>query len=305
VIARFRFTPPAPYSLKLTAARFSRFPEIVDLFDGRTYRRLLRVDSRPVLLTVRQPGAVSKPILDVRLEGEVARAPAARAAARFVIERALGATVDLRPFYRALRSDPVLAPSLSAFRGLGVAGWSDVWEALVTTVLCQQVNLKFAYDIRRELAAALGLSARIGGKTFHAFPPPERLAEESAGSLRRFRLSRSKAETIRRLARAFARGELSQAELEALPDAAVVERLTAIKGIGTWTAETVLLRGLGRLDAFPAGDLGVVKYLAQGLFARTGRATEAEMRRRAESWRPWRGLALVYAYAELARRREG
>src|SRR6266545_215559 len=166
VIARFRFTPPSPYSLELTAARFARFPEIVDLFDGRTYRRLLCVDSLPVLLTVRQTGPVSKPILDVRLEAEVVRTPSARAAARFVIERALGAGIELRPFYRALQSDPILAPSLRAFRGLGVAGWSDVWEALVTTVLCQQVNLKFAYDIRRELAAALGLSARIGGKTF-------------------------------------------------------------------------------------------------------------------------------------------
>src|SRR6266540_3221193 len=99
VIARFRFTPPSPYSLELTAARFARFPEIVDLFDGRTYRRLLRVDSFPMLLTVRQSGPVSKPVLDVRLEGEIAHTPAARAAARFVIERALGATVDLRPFY--------------------------------------------------------------------------------------------------------------------------------------------------------------------------------------------------------------
>src|SRR5437867_12984176 len=100
VMARFRYTPPSPSSLELTAARFARFPEIVDLFDGRTYRRLLRVDSLPMLLTVRQSGPVSKPVLDVRLDGEAARTPAARAAARFVIERAPGAGIGLRPCHR-------------------------------------------------------------------------------------------------------------------------------------------------------------------------------------------------------------
>ena len=81
-----------------------------------------------------------------------------------------------------------------------------------------------------------------------------------------------------------------------------MERLTEIKGIGRWTAETALLRGLARADAFPAGDLGIVKYLAEGLFEHGRRATESEMRLYAERWRPWRGLALVYAWAELARR---
>ena len=64
------------------------------------------------------------------------------------------------------------------------------------------------------------------------------------------------------------------------------------------------MRGLARSDAFPAGDLGVVKYIAQGLLGRDGLATEREMRELAERWRPHRALALIYAYAELARIRE-
>jgi 3-methyladenine DNA glycosylase/8-oxoguanine DNA glycosylase len=82
-----------------------------------------------------------------------------------------------------------------------------------------------------------------------------------------------------------------------------VERLTALRGIGRWTAETVLIRGLGRLDAFPAADLGIVKYLAQGLLGRRSPASEAQMRAFAERWRPYRAVALVYAYAELGRTR--
>jgi 3-methyladenine DNA glycosylase/8-oxoguanine DNA glycosylase len=83
----------------------------------------------------------------------------------------------------------------------------------------------------------------------------------------------------------------------------VIERLTAFRGIGRWTADTVLLRGLARRDAFPAGDLGVVKYLAQGLLGRRAPASESQMRAFAERWRPYRSYALVYAYAELSYRR--
>ena len=91
-------------------------------------------------------------------------------------------------------------------------------------------------------------------------------------------------------------------ELARLDDEEVIERLSAYKGIGRWTAEMVLLRGLMRPDVFPAGDLGVIRYIAQGLLGRKERAREDEMRRFSERWRPHRSLALVYAYAELRRR---
>ena len=115
-------------------------------------------------------------------------------------------------------------------------------------------------------------------------------------------MSSSKIGTVARLARAFASGELSEEVISALPEEAAVEQLTEMKGIGRWTAETALLRGLAREDAFPAGDLGIMKYLAEGLFEHARRASESEMRLFAERWRPWRGLALVYFWAELARR---
>jgi DNA-3-methyladenine glycosylase II len=95
---------------------------------------------------------------------------------------------------------------------------------------------------------------------------------------------------------------LNQSEIAQLPDEAAIEQLIQIKGIGRWSAETALMRGLARNDAFPGGDLGVVKYLAQGMLGRKEKATESEMRTFADRWRPYRGLALVYCYAELIRR---
>ena len=256
------------------------------------------------MLSVEQVGPASRARLRVRLEGRGAASPAVRLAAEALVAGPLGASADVRPFYRALSSDPVIGTAIRDFRGLRIAGAPSVWEAIVTAVLSQQVNLVFAYDIRRELALAFGPRARIAGDTWLDFPRPESFLRHAPRIRREFRLSRAKAETLLLLAEAFASGELSREALAALSDEQAIERLTAIRGVGRWTAEIALLRGLSRPDAFPAADLGVVKYLATGLLGHDAPARESQMRTFAERWRPWRGLALVYAYAELNRRRE-
>lgn len=299
---RFSIRPPSPYSLALTGERYSRFPDPVDRFDGRTYRRLLAVGRGAVLATVEQSGGAMNPNLRVTLEGPGADSPRARAAAERLVNGALGAATDLTLFYRAARPDPLLSPLVRRFRGLKIGGYPSLWEALVTAVLTQQINLSFAFSIRAHLATAFGRSRTVRGEKYFAFPLPEVIAAAGERRLQGFRMSANKIGTVVRLARAFSSGRLSGDEIAVLPEDAAVERLTEIKGIGRWTAETALLRGLARTDAFPAGDLGIVKYLAEGLFEHGRRATESEMRIYAERWRPWRGLALVYAWAELARR---
>lgn len=303
MIRRFSIVPPSPYSLAFTAERYSRFPDPVDFFDGKRYRRLVAVGRSTALVTVEQTGGSTNPKLRVAIEGPGAGSPAARAAAERLVKGALGAGMDVRLFYRAARLDALLAPVVRRFRGLRIAGYPSLWEALVTAILSQQVNLSLAFGIRGDLARKFGRRRRVGAETWFAFPLPETLAAAGERGLEGFRMSASKIGAVARLARAFAEGELSEEEIAALPEEAAVERLSSMKGIGRWTAETALLRGLARADAFPAGDLGILKYLAEGLLEHGRRASESEMRLYAERWRPWRGLALVYAWAELARRR--
>jgi DNA-3-methyladenine glycosylase II len=298
-----RLVPERPYSLALTAERYVRFPDRVDRFDGTTYRRLLPVGRRGVLLSVAQIGAPDRAVLETTLAGPDADSPRAAEASRRVVALALGASHPVRGFYRAFADDGVIGDAIRDFRGLRVAGLPSLWEALVTAILAQQVNLLFAYDIRRELVEAFGRRARFEGETYFAFPDPGAFGAETRARLRRFRLSDAKARAILGVAEAFASGALDEEGIGRLDDEAAIERLTALRGVGRWTAEIGLLRGLGRPDIFPAGDLGVVKYLAQGLLGRREKAKEEAMRRYAERWRPWRSLALVYGYAELNRRR--
>ncbi|MEM7213346.1 MAG: hypothetical protein AAF479_15910 [Pseudomonadota bacterium] len=302
-VFEFEVRPRGPFSLEQTTARFQRFPEVVDRCEAGGYARLVVLPRRAVRVSVSQEGTTSRALLRVRIEGKDADAADARAVAQRITDRGLGAASDLRPFYRQFKEDELLGPALRHSRGLRISGPPDAFESLVTTVLCQQVNLQFAFSIRRELAVAFGRRARVAGDSWIAFPEAKRMARLSEADLRAFKLSGAKARAVSGLAKAFAEGALSHAELEALPDEEVVERLCTLEGVGRWTAEVVLMRALGRLDAFPAADLGVIKYLARDLLGRGKSATEREMRRFAERWRPYRSLALVYAYAEIEKRK--
>ncbi len=302
----FHLVPRAPYSFDFTAARFMRFAsENVDLVEGRQYQRLLVAGRQIALATVTDVGTVARPRLAVALHSP-SRTPVERAGFEAQIRHILCTDLDLKPFYRLARKDGMLAPLVTRFRGLRITSSPTLFEALVTAVLSQQVNLTFAYSIKKEIVERLGRKWRRRGRTYYGFPEPRRFAAQSMEAMRGFRLSNAKAGTLIRLGDIFApRAPFSTAAagLAALSDEEAVERLTEIKGIGRWSAETALMRGLARHDVFPAGDLGVVKYLAQGLLGKTGKATEAEMRAFAERWRPYRGLALAYCYAELATRR--
>ena len=302
----FRILPRAPYSFDFTAARFMRFAsENVDLAAQGQYRRLLSAGRQIALATVTDVGTVARPELSVTLQSP-SKTPLKLAAFEMQLRHILCTDLDLNPFYRLARKDDMLAPLVRRFRGLRIVSSPTLFEALVTAVLSQQVNLTFAYSIKKALVESFGRTWRREEGTYYAFPEPRRFAAQSMEDMRKFRLSTAKAGSLIRLGAAFASKTpfpVNAAELSALSDDEIVARLTAIKGIGRWSAEIALMRGLGRPDTFPAGDLAVVKYVAQGLLGKTEKATEAEMRSFAERWRPYRGLALAYCYAELATRR--
>lgn len=296
----FDFKPERPYSLSRSVARLVRFSQLVDrMNDAGRYSRCLYLNGEPTLMTVTQSGSAARALLHVTLVGGSGDENSARADAERIVRRSLGAGCPLRPFYRAFRDDALLAGSIRANQGMSLCGGVTLFEAMLTCVLAQQVNLTFAYSIYEALVRRYGERLDVGGESFIAFPTAERIARVRQTTLRNFRLSNAKAGTIRRIARAFATRELDEAELDELSDEAVVERLVAYKGIGRWTAETAMMRGLGRLDVFPAGDLGVVKKMAVEMLGRKEAASEEEMRTFSQRWRPYRSLALIYSYAIL------
>lgn len=199
---------------------------------------------------------------------------------------------DPRVIGAALAKDRRLAEIVRTWPGLRVPGCWDGFELAVRAVLGQQVTVRGAATLAARLVAAYG--EPIGGsgaRPDRLFPTPEALRD---AGLTEVGLPRQRAETLRRLAAEVAAGRLS---LEPGCDSeACVSAMTAIPGIGSWTAQYVAMRALREPDAFPASDL-VLRRSAGG---REGILTPRELSRRAQAWRPWRAYAAVHLWRASA-----
>src|SRR5207249_1001091 len=160
-------------------------------------------------------------------------------------------------------------------------GCWDGFELTTRAILGQQITVKGASVLAGRIAKSLGQPiSGIDGLT-HLFPTPEVLADAKLAGLG---LTGRRAETIRALARTVSDGQISFERIVA-PDA-FLARLREVPGIGSWTAQYVAMRALGEPDAFPTGDLGLLRAL--------GLKTSCELEKRAEAWRPWRSYASMY-----------
>ncbi|MFZ1126537.1 MAG: hypothetical protein WAN59_15490, partial [Candidatus Baltobacteraceae bacterium] len=147
-------------------------------------------------------------------------------------------------------------------RGVKPPRYPTLWEACVNAVVFQQISLLAASAILRRVIEALGTPLEADGARLYAFPGIASFLDAAEGTLRAAGLSSGKVATLRRVGEALAGGKLDEAMLEERSSPAASELLCALKGVGRWTAAVVLLRGLGRLDVFPADDSGAARGLA-------------------------------------------
>jgi DNA-3-methyladenine glycosylase II len=249
-----------PYRLDLTVTVLRRLSSnVVDLLTPQgVYVRALAGFAEPVIVRVTQ--VAHQHSLRVAIAGHRRNDAAVLA----LVGHVLGVDRDLRPFYRAAKHVPWLAPLVKRMRGVKPPRYPTLWEACANGIVFQQLSLRAASTIMHRLIVAIGQCVEPDGVPvpMYAFPTAERFQHERDESLRATGLSASKVATLRRVAEALASGALDTATLERCtsPDAAAM--LRRIKGIGPWTAAVILLRGLGRLDVFPANDTSVASNIA-------------------------------------------
>jgi AraC family transcriptional regulator of adaptative response / DNA-3-methyladenine glycosylase II len=208
--------------------------------------------------------------------------------------RLLGLTADVRGFEAFSRREPVLAPLVAKRRGLHLPLTATTFEGLAWAIIGQQINLAFAFGLRRDMLELAG--ERIGDLIAH--PTAERLAALDVGTLRRRRFSRAKAEYLIDTAAAVAAGALDPEALGEGSAVAAERTLTQLRGIGTWTARYVLMRGVGFADAAPVGDVALAAALEHALGAER-RPMTVEVDGLMHRFSPYRSLATFHLWASL------
>lgn len=169
---------------------------------------------------------------------------------------------DLEVFYLAISADPRIAYMATEFSGLPLIGIPDLFEALCWAIIGQQINLSFAYKIKRRLVERFGESLVFRGEHYYLFPSPAELSTLTSLDFAHMQLSESKITYLIRVAESFRSGELSKAGLMKLNDThSRISALVSIKGIGQWTANYALMKSLRERSCIPYRDAGLLNAL--------------------------------------------
>jgi len=199
------------------------------------------------------------------------------------LRRMFDLAADPREIAERLVADPLLAKRVENMPGLRVPGCWDGFELAVRAVLGQQVSVSGARTLAGRLVRTFGTQVSTAPPLTHLFPRADVLAGADVAVIG---LTKKRAETIRALARAVSEGRIVFSALANVEE--FQSRLGELAGIGNWTAQYIAMRALGDPDAFPAGDLGLLR----GASLRS----ERELARRAEVWRPWRAYAAMHLW---------
>jgi DNA-3-methyladenine glycosylase II len=289
------FLAPGPADVAATLSRFRLWGEdpVNRLSDG-VFRRAFKWGGRWRGYELRWSGDPDAARLTVSVPG--ARRAAVVDGAIAEVRHVCGLDLDLASFRDVAAGDPVLSGLATRLHGLRPTLSPSPFEMLVSAVCAQQVNLAFAFTVRARLVRRFGEALLVGGQAVYAFPEPAVLARAGVAELRRMQFTTRKAEYVVGLARQVAAGELDLDRLASRPNDEVIERLTAVRGFGRWSAEWFLARGLGRGDICPAGDLAVRRAF-EHFYARGRALGEPAIRRRAARWGPHQNLAVHYLLA--------
>jgi DNA-3-methyladenine glycosylase II len=260
---------PEPFDFELSTERFRAFgADLANLWhEGGVHR----VVGRREIRIEAAPGGVDVEPLDEETD------PVARAV--------VGADFELDPFYAWARGDEVLRELVSKLAGFRPPLAPDPYETIVSAISAQQVSLFAAFAVRNRMVERFG----VRGVHAFAFPTRERMAQANEDELTALGFSRRKAEYVLGVARA----DIDFEALRKLPDDEVKATLTAIRGLGEWTADWFLARHLARPNAWPAGDLGLIKAVSAFYFG--GRKLSiADVRTFAKRLDPFQNLSAHY-----------
>jgi DNA-3-methyladenine glycosylase II len=284
----------APFNFDLTAQIFQNGDKQIRTYQDDAFSQILKLNGQLALNKVTSTGTVEKPELTVELKANNPLTLEDRQKAREIIKFMFNLNLDLGSFYEEIKGDPAMSQIAKLLYGLKNPTTPTVFEALVDSIIEQQISIKVAIALEEKLVKKLGERLPVDGETYFAFPTPQTLASASVEEIQQVGLSRRKAEYIQEAAQLIVTGKLDLEHLKAQKRAEeIVLKLDEVRGVGVWTAELTMLRGMKRLDALPADDFGIRRVISR-YYCRGKPIKAAEARQIANAWGRWKGLAAFY-----------
>jgi DNA-3-methyladenine glycosylase II len=293
-MSRTYLDPVPPYDFDLSARIFSKGDPAVRIYDNGVYRQALDIQGNPTLIEVRSVGTPDTPRLEITATRGSGGSGVEGTVIQGIVSSMFNIYDDLVPFYNAIQIDPVMKDLTQRLYGLKSPTTPTLFEALVDSIIEQQISLKVAHSLQVRLIKKTGKRLELGADVYYCYPSPESLAAAPESLFRECGMTTRKGEYIREISGAIVSGDLDLDKFRKYEDTGrIIREMMEIRGIGKWTAELTIIRGIHKFDAFPADDVGLQRILSR--FYRDGKkVTSDEARVIAGGWGAWQGLAAFY-----------
>jgi DNA-3-methyladenine glycosylase II len=283
-----------PFRFDLSAEIFANGDKQIRKYDNGRFWQVIRVNGEFILATVEAAGTVDAPEVSVELKSDNVITQDDKKKAEGTISALFSLDFDLKPFYETAKDDKIMAGLTRELWGLKSPTTPTIFEALVDSIVEQQISLKVANSIETKITKKFGVTLDLEGDIYYAYPTPQRLAAVSTEELRQCGLSFRKGEYIKEVSTLITEGKLNLENLRNYKRSEqIIRELDEIRGIGVWTAELTMLRGMQKLEALPADDLGLRRVISY-YYCDGKMISGAEARQIAKVWGDWKGLAAYY-----------
>lgn len=206
---------------------------------------------------------------------------------------------NLDEFYQVANEDEILKLLIHKYYGLRIMCIPDLFEALVWAIIGQQINLTFAYTLKKRLVKQFGEFITFEGERFWLFPSFEIISALEIEDLKKLQFTTRKAEYIIGIAKDMKVGKLTKKLLIEIQDYHEMQKLLmSIRGIGAWTADYVMMKCLHQTSAFPIADVGLHNAL-KNLLGFKEKPTIEEIKKYAANWEGWQAYATFYLWRTL------
>lgn len=207
--------------------------------------------------------------------------------------------VDIAPFYKLAEKDSIIRFLVDRYKGLRIIKMKDMFETMCWAIIGQQINLKFAYTLKKKLVENYGEKSIYEDEEYFLFPGFDVISKLEIEDLKQFQFTTRKAEYIIGLAKLFKQGSIKKEKLALEKDYEKLRKmLTEVRGVGNWTADYTILKCFNINDAFPIADVGIHNAI-KCILGLTEKPTINEIERLALNWVGWQSYVTFYLWRSL------